>query len=343
MNDTFLRACRGQDVDYTPVWIMRQAGRYMPEYQAVRARYDFMTMCKTPELAAQVTLQPVDVLGVDAAILFSDILVPLEPMGMGVDFVEGRGPVISAPVRDRKRADELRVPVPEEELPYVLDAIRLLRRELEGRVPLIGFAGAPFTLATYMIEGGSSKNFINTKMMMYREPELFGDLMQKITDTTIAYLRAQIRAGAQAVQLFDSWAGALSPHDFRQVELPHVRRAVEALKPEGVPIIYFANGAAGLLEELGEVGSDVLGLDWRVDIARAAGALGRDYALQGNLDPLCLFSPPEALRDRVGEVLDGAKGARGHVFNLGHGIVPQTPVAAARAVVEAVHELGRKS
>jgi uroporphyrinogen decarboxylase len=342
MNDTFLKACRGEAVPYTPIWMMRQAGRYMKEYQAVRSKHDFWTMCKTPELACEVTLQPVDLLGVDAAILFSDILTVLEPMGQKVEFHEGRGPVIDNPARDRAAVEALRVARAESELGYVMEAIKLIRRELEGKVPLIGFSGAPFTLATYMVEGGSSKNFLNTKMMMYREPELFGSLMQKITDTVIGYLRAQIKAGAQAVQIFDSWAGALSPEDFRAYELPHVKRAVEALKGD-VPVIYFANGAAGLLDELKETGADVLGVDWRVDMGRATEVLGKDYALQGNLDPLCLFLPKGKLRERAGEVLDKAKAAKGHIFNLGHGIVPQTPQEAAKDLVDAVHELSKRA
>jgi uroporphyrinogen decarboxylase len=342
MNDTFLKACRGEAVPYTPIWMMRQAGRYMKEYQAVRSKHDFWTMCKTPELACEVTLQPVDILGVDAAILFSDILTVLEPMGQKVEFHEGRGPVIDNPARDRAAVEALRVANAEAELSYVMDAIKLIRRELEGKVPLIGFSGAPFTLATYMVEGGSSKNFLNTKMMMYREPELFGSLMQKITDTVIDYLGSQIKAGAQAVQIFDSWAGALSPDDFRAYELPHIKRAVAALKGD-VPVIYFANGAAGLLEELKETGADVLGVDWRVDIGHAAEVLGKDYALQGNIDPLSLFMPKDRLREKAKEILEKARPAKGHVFNLGHGIVPQTPQEAAKDLVDAVHELSRRA
>jgi len=342
MNDTFLKACRGEAVPYTPIWMMRQAGRYMKEYQAVRSKHDFWTMCKTPELACEVTLQPVDIIGVDAAILFSDILTVLEPMGQKVEFHEGRGPVIGNPARDKAAVDKLRVANAESELGYVMDAIKLIRKELDGKVPLIGFSGAPFTLATYMIEGGSSKNFINTKMMMYREPELFGSLMQKITDTVIDYLRAQIKAGAQAVQIFDSWAGALSPDDFRAYELPHIKRAVNELKGD-VPVIYFANGAAGLLDELKDTGADVLGLDWRVDMGHAVEALGKDYALQGNIDPLALFLPKDKLREKAKEILEKAKPAKGHVFNLGHGIVPQTSQGAAKDHVEMVHELSKRA
>lgn len=344
MNDTFLKACRGESVPYTPVWLMRQAGRYMKEYQEVRKKHDFWTMCKTPELAAEVTMQPVDILGVDAAILFSDILTVLEPMGQKVEFIEGRGPVIDSPVRDRERAEALRVADGERDLGYVMEAVRLLRQRLENKVPLIGFSGAPFTLATYMVEGGSSKNFLHTKTMMYRDPALFGYLMDKITDTVISYLIAQIRAGAQAVQVFDSWAGALAPDDFGEFELPRIKRIVHALKEaDDVPVIYFANGAAGLLEELNDTGADVIGVDWRVDIGRAAGALGKDHAIQGNLDPLSLFMPEDKLREKVKAILDGAAHAKGHIFNLGHGIIPQTPVESAKALVRAVHELSSKA
>ncbi|MGD2079711.1 MAG: uroporphyrinogen decarboxylase [Nitrospirota bacterium] len=344
MNDTFLKACRGESASHTPVWLMRQAGRYMKEYQEVRRKHDFWTMCKTPELAAEVTLQPVDILGVDAAILFSDILTVLEPMGQNVEFVEGRGPVVEGPVRDRQRAEALRVADGDRDLGYVMEAVRLLRRKLEGRVPLIGFSGAPFTLATYMVEGGSSKNFMHTKTMMYRDPALFCYLLDKITDTVISYLKAQIRAGAQAVQIFDSWAGALAPDDFRDFELPRIKRIVRTLKEaDEAPVIYFANGAAGLLDELNETGADVIGVDWRVDIGRAAGALGKDHALQGNLDPLALFLPEDGLREKTGAILEKAAPAKGHIFNLGHGIIPQTPVESAKALVRAVHELSSRA
>ncbi|GAB4388081.1 MAG: uroporphyrinogen decarboxylase [Thermodesulfovibrionales bacterium] len=342
MNDTFLKACRGEEVPYTPVWLMRQAGRYMKEYQDVRAQVDFMTLCKTPELAAKVTLQPVDVLGVDAAILFSDILVVPEAMGMHLEFHEKRGPVLGEPVRSRGHVEKLSVPVPEDELGYVMETIRILRRELEGRVPLIGFSGAPFTLATYMIEGGGSKNFLNTKKMMFQSPSLFGDLMEKITSSVLSYLRSQIRAGAQAVQLFDTWAGALSPEDFRAFELPYVKKIVAGLRKEGVPVIYFVNDCAALLKDVRKSGADVIGIDWRIDIGEAVKKLGKKYAVQGNLDPCALFLPEEALRQRVGDILSRAETAKGHIFNLGHGILPETPVQSAMALVNAVHEMSRK-
>lgn len=341
MNDTFLRACRGEVVDYTPVWIMRQAGRYLPQYQKVRAKVDFLTLCKTPELAAEVTLQPVDILGVDAAILFSDILIPLEAMGMKLRFYEKKGPVLGNPVREAKDVERLRIPEPAESVPFVLETIRILRSALSGKVPLIGFAGAPFTLATYMIEGGGSKNFANTKALMYRDPEVFHALMRKITDTTIAYLSSQVEAGAHAVQLFDSWAGALAPDDYRAFSLPYVKEAVRALRPLGVPVIYFVNNCGGLLEQARTSGADVIGIDWRVDIGKAVKRLGTKVSVQGNLDPCALFSSEEVLRSKAGDILKKGRAARGHVFNLGHGILPQTPPDMARALVEIVHELGR--
>jgi uroporphyrinogen decarboxylase len=342
MNDTFLKACRKEEVPYTPVWLMRQAGRYMAEYQEVRSQVDFLTLCKTPELAAKVTIQPIDKLGVDAAILFSDILVTVEAMGMGLEFHEKRGPVLPHPIRSRSMLDRLGVPDPEDDLGYVLDTIRILRRELKDRVPLIGFSGAPFTLATYMIEGGSSKNFLNTKKMMFQSPTLFADLMEKISASVQSYLTAQIRAGAQAVQLFDSWAGALTPADFVEFELPYVKKIVAELRKEGVPVIYFANNCGTFLRDVKKAGADVVGVDWRVDMKEAVKAIGKRYAVQGNLDPCCLFLPEDKIRERVADILEKAKAAQGHIFNLGHGILPETPVEAAQAMVAAVHELSRK-
>jgi len=340
MNDTFLKACRGEKVDYTPVWLMRQAGRYMKEYQEVRSKVDFLTLCKTPELAAKVTLQPIDLLGVDAAILFSDILIAVEAMGMPLEFHDKRGPVLGDPVRTKAGVDKLVIPDTEDSMPFVLDTIKILRREL--KVPLIGFSGAPWTLATYIIEGGSSKNFMHTKKMMYQNPGLFKALMEKITATIIDYLSAQIKAGAQAVQLFDSWAGILAPYDYENVIFPFVKQAIKALKKLDVPVIYFVNDCAGLLKIIKKCGADVIGIDWRVDMARAAKKLGKKYSVQGNLDPLVLFAPKEHIEDRVKDILFKAETARGHIFNLGHGILPETPVENAIAMVEAVHKYGRK-
>jgi len=344
MNDTFLKACRGEAVDYTPVWLMRQAGRYLPEYHAVRSKYTFLEMCKTPEAAAEVTIQPIDILGVDAAILFSDILVPLEKMGCPLDFHEKRGPVFSEPVRDRAAVAKLHVPDPETELSYVLDTIRILRKELTGRVPLIGFSGAPFTLATYLIEGGSSKNYFLTKKMMYTDPGLYHDLLTKITDCTIEYLAAQFAAGAQALQIFDSWAGVLAPNDFGEFAIPYVKRIISTLKERGVtvPIIYFANNGATLLPQSLESGAEVLGLDWRIRIDDAVRAVGQKVSLQGNMDPIALLLPPAKMERLIQDILDQAKGARGHIFNLGHGIVPEIPPEQAKFFVETVHRLSKR-
>ncbi|KAF0145261.1 MAG: uroporphyrinogen decarboxylase [Nitrospirae bacterium] len=344
MNNTFLKACRGEKTEYIPVWLMRQAGRYLPEYQAVRGQVDFLTLCKTPELAAKVTLQPVDILGVDAAILFSDILIPVEAMGMHLEFSEKKGPVLGEPVRSKSAVEKLIIPDTEDSMPFVLDAIKILRRELENKVPLIGFSGAPFTLATYMIEGGSSKTFLNTKKMMFQNSGLFNYLMKKLTKTVISYLSSQISAGAQAVQLFDSWAGILSPFDYKEFELPYVKKIVTALKkqhPE-TPVIYFANDCAGIIKEVKKSGADVIGIDWRIDMKDAVGKLGKKVVVQGNLDPCALFLPKEQIEERVQDILAKAGAAKGHIFNLGHGILPETPVENAIAMVEAVHKYGRK-
>lgn len=342
MNDTFLRACRGEKTDYTPVWIMRQAGRYLPDYRKVRGKVDFLTLCKTPELAAEVTIQPIDIIGVDAAILFSDILIPLEPMGMKLRFYEKKGPVLSNPVKSMKDVEKLRVPDAEGEVPFVLETIKILRKALKRKVPLIGFAGAPFTLATYMVEGGSSKNFANTKSMIFGDTGLFHALMRKITDTTIEYLSAQIKAGAQAVQIFDSWAGALSPDDFRLFSFQYVKEIIKALKPAGVPVIYFVNNCGGLLDQARTSGADVIGIDWRVDIGKAVTRLGKNVSVQGNLDPCTLFGTEDLIRSKTADILKKGSRARGHIFNLGHGILPQTNPDKAKALVDMVHELSSK-
>jgi uroporphyrinogen decarboxylase len=340
MNDTFLKACRGEKTDYTPVWLMRQAGRYLPEYQKVRSKVDFLTLCKTPELAAEVTMQPVDILKVDAAILFSDILVPIEPMGMKLEFSESKGPILYDPIRNDIAVSRLRRIKAEEDVPFVMETIKMLVKKLN--VPLIGFSGAPFTLATYMIEGGSSKNYVNTKKMMYQAPELYANLMEKITDTVINYLQAQIDAGVHAIQVFDSWAGILSPIDFEKYALPYVQKIVAAFKGK-VPVIYFAFNGSAMLKKVKQSGADVLGIDWRIDISDAINALGNDVAVQGNLDPCTLFGTKVLIRDRVAGILRGAKNAKGHIFNLGHGILPETPVDNAIAMVEAVHGLSSKN
>lgn len=340
MNDTFLKACRGEKTDYTPIWIMRQAGRYLPAYHTVRDKVTFLELCKTPEMAAEVTIQPVDILGVDAAILFSDILVPIEKMGAPLEFREKQGPVFPSPIRDRAAVDKLGIPDPEDDLGYVMDTIRILRKELVDKVPLIGFSGAPFTLATYLIEGGSSRNFLNTKMMMYNDPELYRSLMDKITDCTTTYLKGQIAAGVQTVQIFDSWVGVLAPCDFEEFALPYVTRIISALKEvSDIPIIYFANNGATLVEQALTSGADVLGIDWRSNLQDVVQKVQGRAALQGNMDPLALFLPPDKLKKRVADVLSQAKGAKGHIFNLGHGIVPETDPAQAKLAVDLVHEL----
>ena len=340
MNDTFLKACRGEEVPYTPVWIMRQAGRYLPEYQAVRAEVDFLTLCKTPELAAKVTMQPIQRFGVDAAILFSDILIAVEAMGMHLEFSDKRGPVLGDPVRTKSAVDRLVIPDTEDSMPFVIEAIKILRSQLD--VPLIGFSGAPFTLATYMIEGGSSKNFLNTKRMMFQNPGLFSLLMDKITSTVISYLISQIRAGAQAVQLFDTWAGILGPEDYKEYVLPSVKKAVAELKKEGVPVIYFVNECAALLKELKKTGADIIGIDWRVDLKDAIKGLGKKFVVQGNLDPCALFLPQEKMEDKVKDILWKGEFAKGHIFNLGHGVLPESPVENVAALVEAVHRFSER-
>jgi uroporphyrinogen decarboxylase len=334
----FLEACRGRAVRRTPVWIMRQAGRYQPEYRAIRKKHTFMEMCKTPELSAQVTLLPVEQLGVDAAILFSDILIPVEAMGVPVEFTEAKGPVLAKPVRTARDVARLRVPDPAGTMPFVMDAVRLIRKGLAGKVPLIGFCGAPWTLASYMVEGGGSKSYVEIKKLMFGAPEVYRALMDKITDTVADYLVAQVEAGAEAIQLFDSWAGALSPRDYRTLAAPWSARIIKAVKKTGVPVIHFVYDGGGVLEQVRDSGADVVGLDWRTDIDVARKRLGRKVAVQGNLDPCSLFLPEKQLRARVREVLRANAGRRGHVFNLGHGILPQCSVRAAQVLVDEVHK-----
>ena len=332
----FLRACRRLPVDRTPVWFMRQAGRYLPEYRALRRRYSLLELCRQPDLAVEVTLQPVRRLGVDAAILFADILLPLIPMGADLAFHPGRGPVINNPLREEADLARLRPVQVEEDLGYVLETVRLLRRELPAEVPLIGFAGAPFTVASYLIEGGSSRYFLHTKQMLYRRPDLWRRLMGRLVPVLTEYLVAQAEAGAQALQIFDSWAGALSPQDYRAYVLPYLRPMIARVRETGVPVILFGTVTATLLEAMAEAGADVIGVDWRVPLDVAWERLGPDLALQGNLDPAALFAPPEELARRVEDVLRRAGGRPGHIFNLGHGVLPQTPVEALQQVVDLV-------
>lgn len=342
MNTNFLKACRGEEVSHTPVWFMRQAGRYLPDYHKVRGKVSFLELCKTPELAAEVTLQPVDLLGFDAAILFSDILVTLEAMGVPLTFEEKKGPVLPEPVRTEADVEKLIVPDPVDKLGFVMDTIRLLRKELAQKVPLIGFAGAPFTLATYMVEGGSSKSFFQTKKMMYAAPDLYEKMMDKVTDSVIAYLKAQAEAGAQALQIFDSWAGVLAPCDFGEYALPYINRIIKALKPYDIPLICFVNNGSTLLEQSRTCGADVLGLDWRLNISDAVKIIGPDIAVQGNLDPCALLLPEDKLEKRVAGILEEGRKAHGHIFNLGHGILPETPPEKAKFVVDTVHRLSAK-
>ena len=313
----------------------------MKEYQAVRATRSILDVCKTPELAAQVTLQPIDRFALDAAIIFADILLPLEAMGLSLKFTEGEGPVIDNPVRSQAAVDRLK-PIDGDELRYVSDAIRQARRALADRVPLIGFAGAPFTLASYAIEGGGSRNYIETKSMMYREPEAWHRLMDKLARVVTGYLRQQIQAGAQAVQVFDSWVGCLSPGDYAEYVLPHVQLIFEGLQRERVPLIYFGTGTAMLLPLMHKAGANVLGVDWRVQIDDAWATIGHDVAIQGNLDPVVLFAPQHEIERRVEDILERAGRRPGHIFNLGHGILPNTPVENVAAAVDLVHKLSQQ-
>ena len=332
----FLAACRREPVPHTPIWVMRQAGRYLPEYRAIREEVDFLTLTKTPELAAEVTLQPVRRFGVDAAILFSDIMTPLEGMGLELEFAPG--PVIANPVRSSADAESLRVADPDETVPFVLETIRILRRELPASAPLIGFAGAPFTTYCYAVEGGGSKTFREAKAFMFAEPVAARLLLEKIADTTARYLGAQAEAGAQALMIFDSWAGILSPEAYRAFALPAVDRIVAALKEHAVPLIYFPNQGATLLAAAKELDVDVIGVDWRTPLSTARRILGPELAVQGNLDPAALFAPKEELARQVDGVLKEAGREPGHIFNLGHGIERTTDPETMKFLVDYVHE-----
>ncbi len=336
--DRFLNACRGLPVDRTPIWIMRQAGRYLPEYRAVRGKVPFLTLCKTPDLAAEVTLQPVDILGVDAAILFSDILLVCEAMGMEL-ILEDQGPQFPSPLKSRADVDQLHVPDPESELAFVPEAVRRIRRALDGRVPLIGFCGAPWTLAAYMIEGKTSRSFEKAKALLLSDDALAEALLGKLSDALVLYLNAQLAAGAQAVQIFDSWAGALGPEDYARLGAPYIARIIQGLhRDANQPVIVFGVETSELLGQLAQTGAGVVGVDWRVPLDQARGRVGASVALQGNLDPTSLFLPRARLEKRARRVLEQADLAGGsHIFNLGHGILPGTPVESAQALVELVH------
>ncbi len=345
-NDRFLRALMRQPVDVTPVWMMRQAGRYLPEYRATREKAgNFMTLCQTPELACEVTLQPLERFPLDAAILFSDILTVPDAMGLGLYFEEGEGPRFRSPVRNEKDIRALSAPDPEVELRYVMDAVRLIRQELNGRVPLIGFSGSPWTLATYMVEGGSSKDFATIKGMMYDRPELLHQLLATTAQAVAAYLNAQIVAGAQAVMLFDTWGGALGPREYRAFSLDYMQRIISQLSREHdgrpVPVILFTKGGGQWLEAMVATGADALGLDWTTDIGEARRRVGDEVALQGNLDPAVLYAGPDRIRAEVERVLAAFGSGSGHVFNLGHGIHPHIDPDHAGAMINAVHELSR--
>jgi uroporphyrinogen decarboxylase len=334
----FIRACYQLPVDTTPVWFMRQAGRYMSEYRAIRANHTLLEICNQPDLAAEVTLQPVRKLGVDAAILFADILLPLIPMGIQLEFAAGEGPVIHNPIRGSADVAALRGVEPHESLGFVLETLGIVRQELGDKVALIGFAGGPFTLASYIIEGGSSRNYLKTKQMMYAEPETWHLLMRKLAQVVGDYLTAQVQAGAQAVQLFDSWIGALAPEDYQEYVLPHSQAIFQTLQSSGVPAIHFGTGTASLLPLMRQAGGNVIGIDWQTPLDWGWNRLDYKAAVQGNLDPTALFAPPNELERRVVRIMRQAGGRPGHIFNLGHGILPETPVENVKRVVDLVHE-----
>ena len=336
--DRYLKACRKESIDCTPVWMMRQAGRYLEEYRAVRAKHSFIETCKTPELAVEITLQPIRRFELDAAIIFADILLPLEKMGIDFEFTAGDGPQINNTVRTRGDVEKMRAINPWEEMAYLMDAIKMVKRELGGKVPLIGFSGAPFTLASYLTEGGGSKNYVFTKSMMYREPGTWRLLMEKLTDMVIVYLNDQIKAGVQAVQIFDSWVGCLSNADYREFVLPYQKRLFAGLD-KSVPQIHFAFGASHLLAMVKEAGGDVIGLDWRMHIDDAWSLLNNEPAVQGNLDPVALYGSREYIGRRVQDILDRVGNRDGHIFNLGHGILPTVPPDNAKYMIDLVHEL----
>lgn len=333
----FLRACRRESVDRTPVWFMRQAGRYMPEYRALRQNFTLLQLCRTPDLATEVTLQPVRRIDVDAAILFSDLLLPLEPMGIPFDFVQGEGPAIERPIRTPADVAAVRVVDPRESLAFTFTAIRQVKRELGDRTPLIGFAGAPFTLASYAIEGGHSNNFALTKALMYKEPAAWHSFADKLATVVADYLSAQIDAGVDAVQVFDSWVGALNEADYREFALPHTRKIFAAIGTR-VPTIHFGVASGSILHVIREAGGDVIGADWRIPLDEAWQRIGADRGIQGNLDPTLLLGPRDRLLAGVQDILVRAAGRPGHIFNLGHGILPMTPVENVQAVARFVHE-----
>ncbi len=340
-SERLLKACRLEQVDCTPVWFMRQAGRYMKAYRKIREKHSLMEMFKNPDLATEITLQPVNAFSVDAAIIFADILLPLEGMGLGFEFAPG--PVFRNPVRTAADVEALRAADPEADLDFVLKSLKNVRAEIDGKVPLIGFAGAPFTLASYAIEGGSSSEYLRTKDMMYRDPAAWNLLMTKICDTILAFLKAQVEAGAQVVQLFDSWVGCLSPSDYQSYVLPYSHRIFRELRKEKIPSIHFGTATAGLLHLMAKAGGDVIGADWRVSLSRAWQSIDSGAGMQGNLDPVALLAPLSVLERKAAEVIDEAGGKPGHIFNLGHGILPSTPEDSVKALADYVHEYSSKA
>ena len=337
----FMKAVHRQAVDTTPLWIMRQAGRYLPEYMAVRSKVTFMELCKTPELSCEVTVTAQQVLGVDAAILFADLLPILEPMGIDLEYLKGEGPVIHNPLRQPADVDRLHALQSVETLDYVFQAVRMIRAALANDIPLLGFAGAPFTLASYCIEGGGSKNYVHTKTMMYNDESAWNTLMSKLVDSVIIYLLAQIDAGCQAVQVFDSWAGCLSPSDYRRYVLPHTKRLIDSVLPHA-PVINFMTGNPALLQLQKEAGGTVMGIDWRVDLGEAWDIFGDQFAVQGNMDPVSIYADLPVLKQRAADVLASAGKRNGHIFNLGHGVMPDMNPDHVKALVEMVHELGAR-
>lgn len=334
----FLKACRGEPVDRTPVWFMRQAGRYMKAYRDLKEKYTFLELCKNPELATEVTLQPLDVLGVDAAIIFADILLPLEPMGTGLEFIAGDGPSIPRPVRTHQEMEALKPVDVDRQLGFVGDAIRMVRSEISGKMPLVGFAAAPFTLCSYMVEGGKSRDFTLTKVMMYEAPKTWQGLMDKVVRVLADYMKMQVAAGAQALQVFDSWVGCLGPADYEKYILPYTRRLFKELESTGVPVINFSTGTSTMLPLVRQAGGDVMSFDWRIELDDAWRQIGHQTPVQGNLDPNLLFASLPVIRERVHDVMRRAAGRPGHIFNLGHGILQHTPVDHVKAVVDMVHE-----
>jgi uroporphyrinogen decarboxylase len=338
----FLRACRGEPTEYTPIWLMRQAGRYMPEYRRIRSQHSFLELCRNPQLCSEIMCTAVEQLGVDAAIVFSDLLPILEPMGMELEFAQGEGPQIHNPLRNTSDVDRVLELENADSLHFVMEAVRQTRSDLPANIPLIGFAGAPFTLASYAIEGGASRDFLHTKTLMYRDRGAWRSLMTRLVRSIVIYLNAQIAAGAQAVQLFDSWVGTLGPDDYREYVLPYVQQVVAAITP-GIPVISFATGNPQLIPLIAKSGAGVISVDWRIRLDDAWQMIGSERAIQGNLDPMTLLADPAQLRGRASQILEQAAGRTGHIFNLGHGVLPQTSPANARALVDFVHEQSARS